>query len=248
MTDDWGREAVEDSATAGGWESTATFDDFDAGDVDSSNIGSGAIKVDRPGSYHFEITSAKARPKPYHEDDMSKSRKPDISLAMKVLLSVKDQSPEGAVHYHQLIMGKNGGGPPEKADKESTLNFLVGIGILQINSAGLVIDPETGTTKLNSGTLEQRLQGRQFIGHIELSKGGPKKDKITGIPEVDADGRPVYWPDKLGFNYGRGAFRLDDPKVKHVPRKATPKDGQPASETAKPAAAPATATAADLDI
>ncbi len=181
------------------------FDSWDTDDVDASDIGSGAPRADRVGFYHFGI-NATARPETSDKKDMSKLRCPDILLACEVLKGVKDQSPEGSVYYHNLIIAGKGGGPIESYDKTKTLNFLVGVGILK-KVDGRVIDPETGSTKINTNTLEKRLNGLQFIGKLELNRGGIK-DEATG----------ERYPDRIELSWGRGAFQVDDPKVKDIPK------------------------------
>lgn len=191
--DDWGGTA------AGGG-----FDSWDTDDVDAAEIGSGDPKVDKVGWYHFEV-SATARPLPHAKDDMSKLRTPDILLACKVLKGVKDQSPEGSVYFHNLILAGKGGGQIESYDKTKTLNFLVGVGVLK-KVDGRVIDPETRSTRINTQTLEARLNNLQFIGKLELNRGGPRQDGSGN------------YPDRIELSWGRGAFQLDDPKVKDVPK------------------------------
>lgn len=178
------------------------FDDFDMDGVDAERIGSGSPDVDKPGWYHF-IIDAKARPESFFADDMSKHRKPDILCNCTVLVSAPGQSPEGSLYRHNVVLGGKGPGVPiEKYDLEQTLNFLVGVGVLtKVN--GRIIDPETGTAKLNTRTLERRLDRRQFIGKIEFVKS-----------------RDPQYKDKHELNWGRGAFQLTDPIVKNVPKHA----------------------------
>lgn len=205
------------------------FDSWDTDDVDANDIGSGSPKVDKVGWYHFEI-SATARPLPHAKDDMSKLRCPDILLACEVLRSVENQSPEGSVYYHNLIMAAKGGGPIESYDKTKTLNFLVGVGVLK-KVDGRIIDPETGTGRINTATLESRLNKLQFVGKLELNRGGPR-----------ADGSGNY-PDRIELTWGRGAFQVDDQKVKGVPKneealRRIAKQHAAADEGAKPSNPP----------
>lgn len=217
MSDDW----VTDDFPAPSDAAYDGFDDWSSDGVDGSKVGSGRVEVDKPGYYHFSI-KATAKPSPYNngrdgQPDYEKPRRPSILLECVVLDSVANLSPAGAVLYHELIMGGKGPGAPIEAwAKEQTLNFLVGVGICQTRG-GEVIDPETGTTRLNSGTLVKRLDGLQFIGHVKVEKGGPKKD-ASGNQMADKNGSPLFYDDSIGFPFGRGAFAIDDPRVSHVPK------------------------------
>ena len=65
-----------------------------------------------------------------------------------------------------------------------------------------VIDAETGTTKINSKTLCDRIANvRQFVGNIKCDKSDD----------------PQY-ADKYELLRGRGAFQVDDPAVADVPK------------------------------
>lgn len=182
------------------------FDDFDVAGADATKIGSGNIRVSKPGFFHFGI-SAEAKPKPYEDSDMSKQRKPSILCVCKVLRPANGQ-PDGAIHYHDVVLGGKSGGPMTDSDRDKTLNFLVGLGILK-NSAGKVIDPETGTTKIKTSTLVDRINKiGQFVGNLHLSPAN------TG-----ADGR--QYPERIEFNFGRGAFPVSAREVAHVPKNET---------------------------
>jgi len=185
------------------------FGDVDTSGVDSSNIGSGRLKVDKPGFYHFSL-SAEPRPMPYEKGDMSKQRKPDILLTCEVLHSTPGQSPAGSVHFHNLILMGKGGGPVDKWDRDKTLNFLVGIGVLKVVGQD-VIDPETGTTRVNSKTLAARINAvKQFCGKLEMGSAGDKKDGAGNvIGKYEA---------RIEFPWGRGAFPVTSPDVSHVPK------------------------------
>lgn len=178
------------------------FDEgFDAGGVDASKVGSGHIKVTKTGFYHFSI-KAEGKPIPYEEDDMNKKRKPSILCVCTVLKAANGQ-PEGALLFHDLVLGGKGGGPMIDTDRDKTLNFLVGLGILK-NSGGKVIDPETGTTKIKSSTLVARINAlKQFVGNVSLNPAN-----------VGADGRS--YPDRYEFQFGRGAFPVTAREVAHV--------------------------------
>jgi hypothetical protein len=185
------------------------FGEMDVAGVDAQNIGSGRLKVDKAGFYHFSI-HAEARPMPYEKGDMSKQRKPDILITCEVLHSTPGQSPAGSAHFHNLIMGGKGGGPTEKWDRDKSLNFLVGIGVLKV-VGGDVIDPETNSTKVNSKTLTARINAvKQFCGKLEMGKAGDKKD---------ASGNVVgQYEARIEFPWGRGAFPVTSPDVAHVPK------------------------------
>lgn len=185
------------------------FGEMDAAGVDASSIGSGRLKVDKPGFYHFSI-HAEARPMPYEKGDMSKQRKPDILLTCEVLHSTAGQSHAGSVHFHNLILMGKGGGPIEKWDRDKTLNFLVGIGVLKV-VGGDVIDPETNSTRVNSRTLTSRINAvKQFCGKLEMGKANDRKNaagEVVGQYEA-----------RIEFPWGRGAFPVTSPDVSHVPK------------------------------
>lgn len=205
-------------------EAYENFDSFEMSSegVDASKVGSGHRNVDKPGKYHFAETIATAKPSPYGETkgviDMSKSRKPSILLACKVVATLPDQSPVGSIHYHELVVSGSGKGVEISAsDKEQTLSFLVGVGVLK-KRGDVVIDPETGTQRINVGTLVKRLQGLQFIGIVKLRKGELKKDRETGEQLYNSDGTESYWEDKIGFSWGRGCYQVDADEVADVPK------------------------------
>lgn len=186
------------------------FEDVDISDVDGSKAGSGRLKVDLPGFYHFGKIKAIARPKPYNDDNMSKTRKPDILLECEVMCDVKGQSPVGSVFFQNIVLGGKGGGPVDKWDKERSTNFLVGVGILQSKGED-VIDPETGTTKVKASTLAARLEKLgHFCGKVELGKPSEKKDVGTG--------KVSYYPARLELPWGRGAYPVTSRDVAHVPK------------------------------
>lgn len=194
MADDWGNP--EDWGD-GSKVNESGFDDFDAGDVDADDVGSGRVEVTNAGFYHFEL-DAKSKPECYRDNDMNKPCCPHILVTCTVLES-NEHASSGAVHFHQVILGGKGGGPIETNAKRSTLNFLVGCGILK-KAGDLIIDPETNSPKINSATLEKRLKGIQIIGKLEMDKPQPGSQ---------------YGP-RPRFNFGRGAFQVDDPAVAHV--------------------------------
>lgn len=216
MTDDWANSADLPSASDDGFGSTEYgFDDFDMGGVDGDKIGSGYLKVDRKGWYQLAI-EATAKPLPYEENDMSKHRKPSISLKMTVQAS-DNGTPVGAIHYHDLILG--GKGPGAKLndyDRDQTCNFLVGCGVLKKVGKD-VIDPETGTTKIKSSTLEKRLNGLVVIGKLEETASRPKTEKVDGrdVPVMDGNGKPIMYPARIEFPWGRGVFHPTAKEVAH---------------------------------
>lgn len=207
---------VDDPRFVGGDDGFGEID-FDSDGVDSERIGSGDARqqVTRPGWYHMKI-EAKARPLPYGngikaDEDMDRPRRPDILLTFTVLKTVDKQDAEGHVMYHNLILGGKGGGAPSDIDKSNTLNVLVGLGICQ-KIDGKVIDPETKTTRINTRTLEARLNAvKHCVCHVQVQKGKEKSDKPG-----------EYWDDQIGLIWGRGAFLPNDPKVATVPRSSDP--------------------------
>ena len=204
MSGDWGNDGLptsDDSQFVGGADG---FGDWDASDIDGDKVGSGQLYVDKPGFFHFHI-AAEARPELHQKGDLSKPRMPTISCKCTVLKGANNV-PADAVHYHDVIMGGKGGGVMEDWAKEQTLNFLVGLGVLKVVD-GRVIDPQTGTTKIKSSTLVERInQVGQFIGKLNLS------------PEREDKRQPgKMYPAKIEFPFGRGAFPVTAKEVAHVP-------------------------------
>jgi hypothetical protein len=202
VNDDWTADATQSE----GFDPNQGFDDIDTSGVDGSEVGSGERDVDKVGSYHFAI---QAIPKPGRykvingQEDYTKPVAPHILCLCRVLESVPGQSPKGAVYVHRLPMAGVGGEPMKEAAKESMLNFLVGLGVLQTLN-GVVIDPRTGTTKLQVSTFVERINAvKQIIGVLKLRKSND----------------PQY-ADRIELVYGRGAFRVDSPSVRDVPKNA----------------------------
>ncbi|MBS0202300.1 MAG: hypothetical protein JSS49_05315 [Planctomycetes bacterium] len=186
------------------------FDDMDAGGADANKVGSGSLRVDKKGWYLFRI-EATAKPKPYHDDDMSKKRAPSVGLVMHVEAS-DNGTPPGAVQFHDLVLGGYGGGPPEDWQRDQTLNFLVGAGVL-IKQGEKVIDPETNSTIVKSSTLAPRLNGLRVFGKVELSPARPKKK--DGLEQLDKDGNVVMYAERLEFPFGRGIFAVNMKEIAH---------------------------------
>jgi hypothetical protein len=172
------------------------FPDFDTDGVDETKAES-MLFVDKTGWYHFEL-----EPKADFRgvDDEGEPRFPGVRCMCTVLETVAGQSPAGAVLKHDVHLGAKGGGAPEAWQRDQTTAFLYGVGILK-KVDGRFIDPETGGTKINVGTLETRLKGLQFIGHPVAEKSDDPK----------YDGR-------VRFNFGKGAYTLDHPAVVDVPK------------------------------
>lgn len=204
MTSDWGTDGLptsDDSQFVGGADG---FGDWDAGDIDGDKVGSGQIKVDKPGWYHFHVV-AENRTETYQKDDMSKKRMPSI-LCKCTVLRTANGVPADAIHYHDVIMGGMGGGPPEPWAKEQSLNFLVGLGVLKVVD-GKVIDPETNSTRIKSSTLADRINAvAQFIGKLVLS---PERQDKKNPAKIH--------PAKIEFNFGRGVFPVTAKEVQQVP-------------------------------
>ncbi len=212
---------IDDPRFTGGDDGFGEID-FDADGIDASDIGSGdaRFRVKIPGWYHFEL-KAKARPLPYGnginaDTGMDKKRKPDILLECVTIASESKGDPVGSVHFHNLILGGYGGGAPNEYDREQTLNTLVGLGVL-VKRGDKIVDPETGTTKINTRTLTDRLNKvGHFIGHIQFQAGKEK-------PADKAERPGEKYPDNLGFIWGRGLFLPNDPNVANAPRSKDPK-------------------------
>lgn len=204
MAEDWANNLPSAGDDDNGFGSPDySFEDVDVAGADGSKIGSGNIKISKAGFYHFSIT-AEAKPKPHEEHDISKQRKPSILCICKLLKAANGQ-PDGAIHYHELVMGGKGGGPMTDMDRDKTLNFLVGLGILK-NSGGKVIDPETGTTTIRSATLVDRINKvGQFVGNLHLTPAN-----------TSHDGR--VFQERIEFNFGRGVFPVTAREVAHVPK------------------------------
>lgn len=212
---------VEDPRFVGGDDGFGEID-FDSDGIAADDVGAGdaRFRVKTAGWYHFTLT-AKARPLPYGngvnaDAGMDKKRKPDILLECCVIASEKNGDPIGSVHFHNLVLGAYGGGRPEDYDREQTLNVLVGLGICK-KVDGRVIDPETGTTAINTRTLTDRLNKvGHFIGHIQFQAGKEKPEDKQKFPGEK-------YPDTLGFQWGRGLYLPNDPAVANAPKSADPK-------------------------
>lgn len=202
---DWGVDLpTADDASFGFGDNASDvngFVDFGTDGVDGNKIGSGFLRVDRKGWYQF-LMEATAKPLPYEDGDMSKARKPSIGIKMTVQAS-DNGTPPGAIHFHDLTLGGKGPGVPLTTyDRDQTLNFLVGCGILQ-KQGDKVIDPETQSTKIKTSTLVDRLNGKIVIGKIELTPAS--KNETTG----------KEYKEKLEFPWGRGVFHPLAKEVAH---------------------------------
>lgn len=181
-----------------GFDNDVEWPDFDNDGVDTEKLGS-TLKVNKKGIYHFNIVDAK--PRMDRVGDNGKERFPDILVTCEVLESVPGQSGKGSLYYHELRVAGKGGSAPEDWIRVALCNFLTGLGILVVKD-DKVIDPETGTTKVNIQTLAARIKAvGQFIGDIKQNK--------SDDPNFD---------DKYELSFGRGAFRVDDPAVESVPK------------------------------
>lgn len=211
MSDDFASDLPSADDFDNGFDSPDyTFDDMDVSGVDASKVGSGNLKVDKKGWYLFRL-EATAKPKPYHDDDMSKKRAPSVGLVMHVEAS-ENGTPAGAIFFHDLVLGGYGGGPPADWQRDQTLNFLVGVGVL-LKDGERIIDPETGATKIKTSTLATRLNGLRVFGKVELSPARPKKEQ--GKEVLDKDGNVVMYPERLEFPFGRGVFAVNMKEVAH---------------------------------
>lgn len=179
----------------GGWDEVP---ELDTEGVDSSKVSS-HIVVDSTGKYHFRIADVKPRLEPVNQN--GSPRRLDILVTCEVLESVAGQSPAGSLYFHTIPLTVKGGGPPDDWAKERLSAFLCGVGVLSAQGSE-VIDPETGTTKINSKTLCDRIANvKQFVGNIKCDKSDD----------------PQY-ADKYELLRGRGAFQVDDPAVADVPK------------------------------
>lgn len=193
------------------------FDVFDAGGVDTSRLGN-VRYVDKAGFYHFAI---EATPRPHNceivngEKDYNKPRKPDILCTCRVLAAAHGLSPEGSVLYHNITLGGKGPGTSiTDNDKRQTVEFLFGLGILE-KRGDKIIDPQTGTEKINPNTLADRINAvKQFVGQVKHRAAQPMKDTAGN----DIPGK--FYDERYEFSWGRGAFKLDDPAVWDIPKNA----------------------------
>lgn len=179
----------------GGWDE---FDyEMDAGEVDASTVSS-HVTVDLPGKYHMSIANVKVRPEP--ADEKGNPRFPDFLVTLEVLESVPGQSSKGALFFHNLRFAGKGGVAPEKWLTSSFSSFLCGAGVLKVQG-DQVIDPETGSTKINLKTIGERLlKVGQVVAHLKIKKG-----------EGD-------YPDSIELPWGKGIYQVDDDVVANVPK------------------------------
>src|ERR1019366_2374169 len=110
------------------------------------------------------------------------------------------------VHFHELEFpteidkSKNFGEGRTRYQgiRDMTSEFLIGVGILKKTDDN-VIDPATGSTRIDTASLASRLKGVNFIGRIQHWVETDKSD-------------PPKKYDKIGFRYGTGASTCDDPR------------------------------------
>lgn len=183
-SDDWGTSSNDEI-------------NFDTEGVDPEKVGNRPT-VDKAGKYHFEIANVKERFGSVNEKGALQF--PNILCTCVVLYSVSGQSSEGAIYYHEVILGGKGGGRPDEWAIQATTAFLAGVGILK-KVDGKFLDPETNSTNINIKSLAARLKGLQFIGDIKREKS---KDS--------------QYDDKFKLSFGRGAYQVDDPFVMDVPK------------------------------
>lgn len=201
MSDDWAQDAMNSFNPDNGFGADDGEFGFDTGGVDADDIdGSGRVHISHEGFYHLELDAVAKFAK---QDDKGELASPHVLVIGENLLDANGEG-RGSIIMHRLYLASKGGGAPKPGTIKSTLNFLVGCGVLK-KVDGKVIDPTTGTTKINTATLADRLRGMQIIGRITLEAFQEDEGK--------ADARK-----RATFPFGRGAFKIDDPSVHHVPK------------------------------
>lgn len=198
--DSFGQQAVDALGLNEGYD-----DDFDSSwddtsDVDASRIGSGDVRCDIPGFYHFEIISADIDLSTSDPNDMTRQRSQSIDLAFRVLQQVPGQSPVGSVYRHHCLLSGRGGGAVEDWAKAATLNVLVGLGFMEVRD-GKVVDRETGQTRPRFKVYVGKMKGMQCIGELRLNKSQNER-----------------YDDRVELVFGRGLHTVDDAKVAFVPK------------------------------
>jgi hypothetical protein len=252
-----GTKTMTATATAGappaqssGWGQTAENHfaasadnfDFDSDGVDTSKVSNETrFDLDKPGKYHFAIQAFEKLA--VINESNGEQVMPHVSLALNVIHTVEGQSPEGFVLFANLWLAGKGGAPREEWQTTQTMNLLKGLGLV-VEKDGKLVDPETGTTKLNWRTWVKRLDGMQCIGDVKMSRpDATRLDPRTQKP----------YPARPELPFGRGLYQVDDPKVKDVPKNAaalatigkahaapeTPAKATATSPTGKAAVAPA---------
>jgi len=171
---------------------------FDTDGTDASKVGS-PLYVDCIGKYHFEIADAVLKPEVVDHD--AKQVVPHINVQCVVLQDVPHQSATGAFYYHKVHLAGKGGMQIEEWAKNATIAFLLGVGLLR-EIDGKIIDPATNSTRIDIKTVPDRLKYMQFIGDIKKPKNSD----------------PQKFADKFELPFGRGAFRINDPAVRNVPK------------------------------
>lgn len=188
--------------------------DLDAEGVDASTLGKASVEL--AGVYHFAIVDA-TNHFTITADDNEEYWRPHVLAKCQVLQSVAGQSKAGSTYWHRIRfpfssdkernLNKDASKPPRfqfDTIREETLEFLLGIGILE-KREGKVIDPSTGSTKIDHNSLATRLKGRQFIGRIKHRSYVNGKGVTVNVYEL---------------SYGRGASLVSDPSNAEVPMNA----------------------------
>jgi len=202
-------------AQSSGWGQTAENHfasspdnfDFDSDGVDTTKVSNETrFDLDKPGKYHFAIQASEKLA--VVNESNGEQTSPHISLTLNVIHTVEGQSPEGSVLFANLWLAGKGGAPREEWQTTQTMNLLMGLGLV-VEKDGKLVDPETGTTKLNWRTWVKRLDGMQCIGDVKMSK--PDANRLDPRTQKPYPARPE-------LPFGRGLYQVDDPKVKAVPK------------------------------
>jgi len=170
---------------------------FDANEADASKTES-RLYVDKAGKYHMEVARVTRRLETINEQ--GKPCAAHLIVSCVVLESVVGQSPAGSYLNHTIYLSAAGGGPPEKGSIDAAASFFRGVGIL-IEKDGKLVRKDTGASAMSLADMENLLENRQFIADIKLRKSND----------------PQY-ADKFELPFGRGAFTVDDPAVRTVPK------------------------------
>jgi len=175
--------------------------EFDSSGQDPDAFRKGGM-VELEGCYHLEIAEIKADLN--RVNNSGEARYPNVNLHCRVLHSVDGQSPEGALIFHNLIVGSNDGSPCPDWAKDNMLGWLAFTGVFKTvvqNGVKMSVDAATGSGKYNVQTL-MRMKGCQFVATVEK-----RKDKKN----------PGEFRIQLA---DRKCFHVHDPAVAHVPKNA----------------------------